>query len=153
MKYLLTILGAVTLISIACGTSGAPAPPATPVGGGAIPTATLPAAAGTTPASGGAPSADQGKALISAKGCIACHTIAGVPGATGDIGPCLSDVGDAAKHAKIAGGLLDNNDANKKRWLTNPPAVKPGTLMPNLSLSNAELDSLVAFLNTLKGSC
>lgn len=150
MKYLLAIIGAVTVLSIACA-SVSNSLPATPTGGGAMPTATLPAAAGGAPTTSGPPTAEQGKTLVSAKGCIACHTIAGT--STSTIGPCLSDVGDSAKHAKIAGGALDNNEANKKRWLANPPAVKPGTLMPNLNLSTGEIDSLIAYLDTLKGSC
>ena len=68
----------------------------------------------------------------------------------GTIGPALSDIGDAGKHPKIAGGNLDNNVDNLKKWLKDPPAVKPGTVMPNLNLSQSEIDSLVAFLQTLK---
>lgn len=153
VKSSLLILGSIVAISIACAQS-APTP-ATPTGGGAQATATRPAAANTTPAgqptapAGGA-NADAGKALVTSKGCIACHTIAGVPGAVGTIGPALSDMGDPGKHPKIAGGVLDNNVDNLKKWLKDPPAVKPGTAMPNLNLSQTEIDNLVAFMQTLK---
>jgi nitric oxide reductase subunit C len=32
------------------------------------------------------------------------------------------------------------------RWLKDPPAIKPGTEMPNLHLSDDEIDALVMFL-------
>lgn len=149
MQRLLVALGIITVLSIACAQT-APVP-ATPAGGGAFPTATRPAGAGTTPTSGGGqPSAEQGRQLVTSKGCIACHVIPNVPGATSTIGPSLEGVADASKRPSIAGGVLPNNPDNIKRWLTNPPAIKPGTLMPNLSLNPTELDSLVAFLQTLK---
>ena len=111
--------------------------------------ATLPAGAGAA-TSGGAAGPERGKALVTEKGCVACHFIKDVPGAVGTIGPALDGVGDPAKRAKIADNRLDNTPANLRRWLQNPPAVKPGTTMPNLSLAAGELDSLVAFLGTLK---
>lgn len=150
MKYLLTILGAVTILSIACSSSSG-APATTAPGGG------------TSTSGGGGSAVDQGKALFTAKGCIACHTAAGVPGATAKHGPNLSAIGDPAKRPQIADGKgqpcegcaasagLPNTPAGMKQWLTNPPGVKPGTAMPNLSLSDSEKDSLIAFLATLKG--
>src|SRR5258708_4041231 len=49
---------------------------------------------------------DAGKALIAQKGCGACHTIAGIPGAQGQIGPNLAGV---ASRPRIAGGAVPNN--------------------------------------------
>jgi cytochrome c2 len=151
MKHLLATIASVTILSLACNNAGTGPTQATPTGGGAMPTATSAPVAGGGGGGGGAPSADTGRSLVSAKGCIACHTIA--PISTSTVGPCLNDVGDVAKHPKIAAGALDNNEANLKRWLANPPAVKPGTVMPNLGLSPAEIDSLVLFLQAQKGSC
>lgn len=149
MKQFALLIGLLAAISVAC-TVGAP-PPATPAGGGALPTATRPPSLTNANAGGGGGTpADQGKALLTAKGCVACHTVSGLPGAVGTIGPNLSDVGDPAKHPKIAGGVLDNNPDNMRRWLVNPPGVKPGTQMPNLNLTPQEIDALLAFLQTLK---
>jgi cytochrome c oxidase subunit 2 len=39
---------------------------------------------------------------------------------------------------------------NLGAWLRNPQAEKPGVLMPNLKLSEDEIRSLVAYLETLK---
>ena len=82
------------------------------------------------------------------KGCGGCHTIPGVPGATGNIGPSLAGV---AGRTTIAGGAVPNNGPDDlKRWLLNPPAVKPGTAMPNLGLTDDEATKIVAYLETLR---
>jgi cytochrome c1 len=36
------------------------------------------------------------------------------------------------------------------RWLDNPPAIKPGSLMPRLGLTPQEIQALVAYLSSLK---
>jgi len=37
-----------------------------------------------------------------------------------------------------------------KKWIMNPPALKPGTTMPNLGLSDDDATKIVAYLETLK---
>jgi cytochrome c oxidase subunit 2 len=99
-------------------------------------------------AAGGAALVDAGKTLIAQKGCGACHVIPGVPGATGTIGPSLAGV---ASRTRIAGGAVPNNGPDDlKKWIMNPPALKPGTAMPNLGLSDDEATKIVAYLETLK---
>jgi cytochrome c oxidase subunit 2 len=101
----------------------------------------------TAPPAGSGPEA-AALPIIQAKGCGTCHTIPGVPGATGTIGPNLAGV---ASRNRIAGGAVPNNGPDDlKHWILNPPAVKPGTLMPNTGLTDAEADTVVAFLETLK---
>lgn len=39
---------------------------------------------------------------------------------------------------------------NLRRWLKDPPAVKPGSRMPNLKLSDQDITDLVAYLQTLR---
>ena len=77
-----------------------------------------------------------------AKGCVGCHMVDG-QGASGP-GPDLSHLGTTPYDA------LPNTADFLDRWLTDPPAVKPGTLMPKLPLSHEELDSLVRYLTALK---
>jgi cytochrome c oxidase subunit 2 len=50
----------------------------------------------------------------------------------------------------IAGGYLEYSPENLTRWLANPPEVKPGSYMPDLGLTQEEIDSLIAFLETLE---
>jgi cytochrome c oxidase subunit 2 len=66
----------------------------------------------------------------------------------GTLGPELTHV---AGQPSIAQGKLTPVDAeNLKRWLKDPTAVKPGTLMPKLGLTDDELAALVSYLLTLK---
>ena len=45
-------------------------------------------------------------------------------------------------------GSIDT--ARLRAWLHDPPGVKPGSKMPNLGLSSAEITNLIAYLQTLK---
>jgi cytochrome c len=104
------------------------------------------------PAGGGAlvpgsPEA-EGAAIIATKPCVGCHVIPGIPGATGTVGPNLAGV---ASRPKIAGGAVPNSGPDDlKKWILNPPALKPGTAMPNVGLSDDEATKIVAYLETLK---
>jgi cytochrome c2 len=132
-------LAAAALGLAACSPPAAPPKPAE---------AAKPAAAGN----GGAPvagDAANGKALFTSKGCIACHTIQGVPNATGTIGPNLTGIGNPATHPKLADGGA-NTPEHLREWIQNPQQLKPGTMMPNLQLTDKEANDLTAFLLTLK---
>jgi cytochrome c len=105
-------------------------------------------------AGGGAPvvepgsPAAEGAQIIATKPCVGCHTIPGIPGATGTVGPNLSGV---ASRTKIAGGAVNNTGPDDlQKWILNPPALKPGTLMPNVGLTDDEATKIVAYLEVLK---
>ena len=85
-----------------------------------------------------------GKALYLAKGCAGCHTIEGV--SAGTVGPNLSKEGGKDNIA----GVLPMNKDNLMKWLANPPAVKPGTAMPNLGLNPQEQSDLADYIGSLK---
>jgi cytochrome c oxidase subunit 2 len=103
---------------------------------------------GGPPSSGGAGSPDQGKAIIAQQPCGTCHIIPGIPGANGTVGPNLAGV---ASRTTIAGGAVPNNGPDDlKKWILNPPAVKPGTTMPNYNLTDDQATQIVAYLETLK---
>jgi cytochrome c oxidase subunit 2 len=90
--------------------------------------------------------AQQGQLAFSAGACIGCHAIAGTA-ANGKTGPDLTHVGS---RTSLAGGMLTNTEGNLRRWLANPPALKPGSIMPNLNLTRTEIDALTAYLQSLK---
>ncbi|RLT37451.1 MAG: cytochrome c oxidase subunit II, partial [Chloroflexi bacterium] len=97
-----------------------------------------------------APTSDLAKAgeqQFLTSGCIACHTVKGNPVAVGKIGPNLTHFGS---RTTLASGTLDSNTENIKKWLHNPPGIKPGSLMPNLNLSQGAIDKLTAYLQELK---
>jgi cytochrome c len=90
----------------------------------------------------------EGQALMAQKGCGGCHIVPGVAGASGTIGPSLAGV---ASRTSIAGGSVPNNGPDDlKRWILDPPAVKPGTQMPKLGLADDEATKIVAYLETLR---
>src|SRR5260370_238757 len=125
------IAASLAVIAVACG-SASPAPTPKPFTG-PTPDPALVA---------------QGATLMQQKGCGGCHTVPGVPGATGAIGPNL---GGVASRSTIAAGLVPNNGQDDlKRWILDPPAVKPGTAMPNIGLTDDEATRIVAYLETLR---
>lgn len=87
----------------------------------------------------------EGARLFLQKGCIACHTVAGV--SAGVLGPDLTHVGG---RASIAGGILANTEEDLSRWLRDPPGEKPGSLMFKIELSEEEIAALVAYLRHLR---
>ena len=106
-----------------------------------------PAAATGPQVAPGSPAA-EGAQIIATKPCVGCHVIPGVPGANGAVGPSLAGV---ASRTKIAGGAVPNaGPEDLKKWIMNPGALKPGTLMPNVGLTDEEATKIVAYLETLK---
>ncbi len=77
--------------------------------------------------------------------CVGCHAIGGV--SAGVVGPDLTHL---ASRRTIAGGMLPRTPENLARWIRNAPAVKPGALMPEIPLSDADVRALVAYLETLR---
>lgn len=76
-----------------------------------------------------------GRTVFAESGCIACHRISGKGGT---LGPDLTHV-------------AGRRDATwLKAFLTDPQAVKPGTIMPKPDLSSRELQDLTEYLATLK---
>ena len=91
--------------------------------------------------------AQTGQQIFQSAGCAGCHVIRGVPGAVGKTGPDLTHL---YGRPCFAGCTLATTPYNLAKWLADPPAVKAGSLMPNLNLSPADIASLVAYLQTLK---
>jgi cytochrome c2 len=87
-----------------------------------------------------------GKQAIAAFGCGACHTIPGVPGAQGMVGPPLAQF---ALRAYIA-GEVPNTERALIRWVVTPQSIEPGTAMPNLGVSQAQARDMAAYLYTLR---
>ncbi|GAC1334962.1 MAG: hypothetical protein NVSMB26_18560 [Beijerinckiaceae bacterium] len=88
----------------------------------------------------------RGAALIAANGCGTCHTIPGVAGARGNVGPSLDRIGTRV----FIAGMLRNNPDNMVRWLKNPQAIIPGNAMPNMGLNDAQARDIAAYLADLR---
>ena len=67
---------------------------------------------------------------------------------TAPIGPDLTHVGS---RLTLAGGALPNTIADLERWIGNPAAIKPGSLMPPFgALGPEDLRALAAYLKELR---
>ncbi len=86
-----------------------------------------------------------GRHVFESTACLNCHAIAGTNG-TGRFGPDLTHL---MSRSTIAAGAAENTPENLRLWIQNPEAIKPGSLMPAMKLSDAELDALVRYLETL----
>jgi cytochrome c2 len=88
----------------------------------------------------------RGARTIEEFGCGACHTIPGIRGARGVVGPPLFFM---ARRTYIA-GHVPNTPANMSRWIRNPKEIEPRTAMPVLGLSEQQANDVVAYLYTLR---
>jgi len=87
-----------------------------------------------------------GRRVFESTACLNCHAIAGTNG-TGRFGPDLTHL---MSRRTIAAGAAENTPENLRLWIQNPDAIKTGSLMPALKLSDTELDALVRYLETLR---
>ena len=99
---------------------------------------------GTAQAAAPAAAPADGLALMEAKGCLGCHALGG-KGAVGP-GPNLTGIGGRPQIA----GVLPMSKDNLVKWIANPPAVKPGTLMPPLPMTDQEREQIADFLLSQK---
>ena len=86
--------------------------------------------------------AAQGKAAIERAGCAACHTIPGVDWPKGRLGPSLEAMDDQG----LIAGTQPNTPDNLAAFIRDAPAVKPGSLMPAMPVSEAEARAIAHYL-------
>ncbi|MDX1663978.1 MAG: hypothetical protein R3272_09300 [Candidatus Promineifilaceae bacterium] len=89
--------------------------------------------------------AGAGEEAIEEYGCPACHVIPGIPGADGQVGPPLTDWSERQTIA----GALPNIPPNLIRWVMEPQAIEPDTLMPDMGVSERDARDIAAYLYTL----
>ena len=88
----------------------------------------------------------RGPDLLRKYGCQSCHTIPGVVGANGLVGPPLAGI---ASRSYIA-GVLPNAPDNMLRWIRDPKGVDAKTAMPNTGVTPSDARHIAAYLYTLK---
>lgn len=86
--------------------------------------------------------------------CIACHTVDGVPGAVGKVGPNLTHFGS---RQTLAAGVVENNLQNLETWIADTSSLKPGvemarTPMPrfNQTLTPEQIQAVARFVAGLR---
>ncbi|MCD2316230.1 c-type cytochrome [Sphingomonas sp. IC-11] len=92
------------------------------------------------------PAASRGFQLVTEGQCAMCHAIRGTP-ARGRAGPDLTHFG---ARRSVAAGTLTMSRGAIQGWITQPQAVKPGTMMPPVALSPADADAASRYLMGLK---
>lgn len=90
--------------------------------------------------------ARTGRDTIRKYGCYACHTIDGVPGARGLVGPPL----DGISNREFIAGELPNTPENLMRWIQHPRQVEPHTVMPEMGVTEQDSRDIAAYLYTLQ---
>ncbi|BBH22182.1 cytochrome c oxidase subunit 2 [Paenibacillus baekrokdamisoli] len=98
--------------------------------------------------------ADKDVADVLNNQCLSCHAI-GANG--GQLFPNLTGIGG---REAVAGILVNTNDPkyanegsvehNLAKWIKDPQAVKPGTLMPKVELTDQQIDAIAKYLAGLK---
>ena len=77
----------------------------------------------------------EGRRVFQDQGCYGCHAV----GATGTpLGPDLSHIGVKHDRSYLIG------------WLRDPSSQKPTAHMPKLTLTDAEVQALAAYLGSLR---
>jgi cytochrome c2 len=88
----------------------------------------------------------RGREIIRHYGCESCHSIPGVAGARGMVGPPLDNIASRS----ILAGQLANTPENLLRWIRDPQSVEPGTAMPILGVTERDGRDIAAYLYTLR---
>jgi cytochrome c551/c552 len=92
--------------------------------------------------------AEQGRALLTSKGCGSCHWMTGVPSFTGQ--PSAVYVADPSRAMTLAPDLRYTRDrmtaAKVVRWIKSPKDVKADTLMPTTPLTPVEIKNIATYI-------
>lgn len=92
------------------------------------------------------PAVEPGRQIFLRMACANCHTIRGTT-AVGRFGPDLTHL---MSRQTLASAILPNDRDTLARWLADPQTLKQGCRMPNMRLSDRDVQLLTDYLVTLK---
>ena len=92
------------------------------------------------------PQTRAGRDIFFATACINCHSI-GETKARGTFGPDLTHL---MSRETLGAGTVPNTAEKLQAWVRDPQTIKEGCNMPNMQLTENELNQIVAYLLTLK---
>jgi cytochrome c oxidase subunit 2 len=87
-----------------------------------------------------------GQRVFESTACVNCHTISGTA-AKGTFGPDLTHL---MSRETIAAGAAPNRPDMLRLWIRTPDAIKPGSKMPAMGLSDQDVNAVAAYLETLR---
>ena len=90
--------------------------------------------------------AAQGRNAFFSHSCVSCHKVDGTV-AAGVFGPNLTKL---MTRQTIGAGVAPLTPETLRAWVRDPQSIKTGCLMPDMQLPDSEVDSITAFLLTLK---
>jgi cytochrome c oxidase subunit II len=88
----------------------------------------------------------RGRQVFETTACVNCHAIDGI-GADGRFGPDLTHF---MSRDTIASGAAPNTPEKLRLWLRNPDAIKPGSGMPAMNLSEDDVNAVAEYLESLR---
>jgi cytochrome c2 len=90
---------------------------------------------------------ERGRQLIGQYGCNVCHSIPGIAGPQGSIGPALAGI---ASRPTISNGAVQNTPENLAKFIQSPASLNPSTSMPGLDMPPQDALEIANYLRTLK---
>lgn len=92
----------------------------------------------------------RGESLIQDKGCMSCHSFTGAKALEARAIPITLEPAALAQGMRLATDLRYARERVRPQalvaWLLDPPALKPGTPMPKLPITEQEARDLAAFI-------
>ena len=92
------------------------------------------------------PQVRAGRDLFFSTSCISCHTVRGTQ-AAGTFGPDLTHL---MSRETLGAGTVPNTAEKLRAWVRDPQTIKEGCNMPDMQLTDTQLNQIVAYLLTLK---
>jgi cytochrome c oxidase subunit 2 len=89
-------------------------------------------------------SAARGELVFTRSTCGACHAIRGTD-ARGTYGPDLTDFGDRRTIGAVS---VPNTRANLAKWVVDSQSIKPGNLMPPITMAPDDVTALLDYLES-----
>jgi mono/diheme cytochrome c family protein/cytochrome c551/c552 len=87
-------------------------------------------------------SIEEAQVTLRQYACDTCHIIPDMVGPLTHVGPSLENW----HRRKLIAGVLPNTRENLVRWIRDPQAVSPHTLMPDLDVSEAHAHTMARYL-------
>jgi cytochrome c1 len=91
-------------------------------------------------------SPDRGAEAIVRYGCGGCHTVPGVPGATGQVGPDLTGL---ARRVYVA-GVTTNTIDHLVAFIVDPQSIDPQSAMPRTGITPDAARDVAAYLYSIR---